>query len=199
MDNDEIENIDYVICAICGNRYHMISPTHMKKHGISMAEYQKKFPNSLITPLIITKKKSDSLSGRKVSDETRAKMSKSAKLKPPMSDEQKMKMSKALTGKKHTPESIQKMRDKKNRWNKNHPDYYKGEGNSNFGKITPDHVKAKISATILSDDTVNHHYIYDHNDLTKYTMKMKRAAHTKLHWLMRKAEIEIPHINIKSD
>ena len=47
------------------------------------------------------------------------------------------------------------------------------------------------------DDICNHHYIYDHSDLSKYTMKMTRSAHTKLHWLMRKANIIVPHINIK--
>ena len=47
------------------------------------------------------------------------------------------------------------------------------------------------------DDIVGHHYIYDHSDLSKYIMKMTRAAHTRLHWLMRKSGIEIPHINME--
>lgn len=47
------------------------------------------------------------------------------------------------------------------------------------------------------NDIVNHHYIYDHSDLSKYTMKMTRSAHFRLHNNMRKAGIKVPHINIK--
>ena len=46
-------------------------------------------------------------------------------------------------------------------------------------------------------DIVRHHYIYDHNDLSLYTMKMTRGQHTRLHHTLRRAKIEIPHINIK--
>ena len=47
------------------------------------------------------------------------------------------------------------------------------------------------------NDIVKHHYIYDHSDLSKYTMKITRAKHTQIHHWMRKAGIEVPHINIK--
>lgn len=47
------------------------------------------------------------------------------------------------------------------------------------------------------NDTVNHHYIYDHSDLSKYTTKMTRSKHTYIHNLMRKAGIKVPHINIE--
>lgn len=47
------------------------------------------------------------------------------------------------------------------------------------------------------NDICNHHYIYDESDLSKYTMKMTRSAHARLHWLMRKSGIIVPHINIK--
>lgn len=47
------------------------------------------------------------------------------------------------------------------------------------------------------DDICDHHYIYDHSDLTKYTMKMTRSRHTWLHHLFRRAGISIPHINIE--
>lgn len=46
-------------------------------------------------------------------------------------------------------------------------------------------------------DIVRHHYIYDHNDLSLYTIEMTRGRHTRLHHILRRAEIEIPHINIK--
>ena len=98
-------------------------------------------------------------------------------------------------GNPRTQETIQKLRDKKNEWNDEHPDYYKGEGNTNFGKTTPDNVRAKISASLKDNIIVLHHYIYDHANSEKYVMKMTRAAHTRLHWLMRRAGIVVPHIN----
>jgi len=45
------------------------------------------------------------------------------------------------------------------------------------------------------NDIVRHHYIYDHNDLSKYTTKMTRSKHTKIHRAMQKIGIQIPHIN----
>lgn len=45
------------------------------------------------------------------------------------------------------------------------------------------------------NDICDHHYIYDHSDLSKYTMKMTRSRHQRLHWLMRKSNIKVPHIN----
>lgn len=49
------------------------------------------------------------------------------------------------------------------------------------------------------NDICKHHYIYDHSDLSKYTMKMTRATHTRLHNNMRKAGIKVPHINVKGE
>jgi hypothetical protein len=45
------------------------------------------------------------------------------------------------------------------------------------------------------EDLVRHHYIYDHNDLSKYTTLMTRSKHTQLHQSFRKCGIFIPHIN----
>ena len=45
------------------------------------------------------------------------------------------------------------------------------------------------------NDICKHHYIYDHSDLTKYTMLVTRSDHQKLHWNMRKMNIKIPYIN----
>ena len=70
--------------------------------------------------------------------------------------------------------------------------------------LTPGHIAAikkgvEDSGVIKSmcggNDIIEHHYIYDHSDLSKYTMKMTRSAHTRLHNLMRKAGIKVPHIN----
>lgn len=44
-------------------------------------------------------------------------------------------------------------------------------------------------------DIVKHHYIYDHNDLSKYTIKMTRSEHATLHHNLRALGIKIPHIN----
>lgn len=85
-----------------------------------------------------------------------------------------------------------------------------------MGHDTADETKKKISGALISawkehpethveaikdmcggDDICNHHYIYDESDLSKYTMKMTRSAHARLHWLMKKANIIVPHINIK--
>lgn len=59
-------------------------------------------------------------------------------------------------------------------------------------------VKTHNDAMIGGKDIVYHHYIYDHNDLKKYTMKMTRARHGRIHKLMEKAGIKVPHINNKS-
>jgi len=45
------------------------------------------------------------------------------------------------------------------------------------------------------NDIVKHHYIYDHNELLKYTTEMTRSKHAKIHAAMRKEEIVVPHIN----
>ena len=49
------------------------------------------------------------------------------------------------------------------------------------------------------DSIVFHHYIYDHSDLSKYTMKVTRAKHAQIHAWVRKAGIVVPHINVKED
>lgn len=46
-------------------------------------------------------------------------------------------------------------------------------------------------------DIVNHHYIYDHSDLSKYTMKMTRSRHQRLHRLMQISGTIVPHINME--
>ena len=45
------------------------------------------------------------------------------------------------------------------------------------------------------DDIVGHHFLYDHSDLSKYTMPMTRSAHTGLHNNLRAIGYEVPHIN----
>lgn len=45
------------------------------------------------------------------------------------------------------------------------------------------------------NDIVNHHYIYDESDMSKYTIKMTRSHHTWLHNIFRKFGYIVPHIN----
>ena len=77
---------------------------------------------------------------------------------------------------------------------------------SEMGCYVSDETREKLSESLNEfyskfDDPgqllVKHHYIYDHNDLSKYTTEMTRSRHSRLHMLMRKAGIIIPHINIK--
>lgn len=82
-------------------------------------------------------------------------------------------------------------------------------GVGNDGKKRTDDAKNKMSEVWVKthkhvianmyggNDIVNHHYIYDHNDLTKYTTKTTRSIHTKIHRAMQKAGIIVPHINMK--
>ncbi len=46
-------------------------------------------------------------------------------------------------------------------------------------------------------DICKHHYIYDHDDLSKNTIGMTRSDHSKLHCLLRKLGYIVPHINMK--
>ena len=49
------------------------------------------------------------------------------------------------------------------------------------------------------NDVVNHHYIYDDLDASKYTIKMTRSDHAKLHRLLQILNYIVPHINIEGD
>jgi hypothetical protein len=41
-----------------------------------------------------------------------------------------------------------------------------------------------------------HHYIYDFNDLNKYTIEVTRSEHSTIHNNLRRIGLEVPHINI---
>ena len=45
------------------------------------------------------------------------------------------------------------------------------------------------------NDICNHHYMYDHSDLSLNTVQMTRSDHQKLHKLLQKLGYIIPHIN----
>ena len=46
------------------------------------------------------------------------------------------------------------------------------------------------------NDLIKHHYIYDHSNLSKYTMLVTRSYHNTIHKWLRKSNIKIPHINM---
>ena len=47
------------------------------------------------------------------------------------------------------------------------------------------------------NDILQHHYIYDDSDRSKYTIGITRADHSKLHRLLEKLGYIVPHINIR--
>lgn len=69
--------------------------------------------------------------------------------------------------------------------------------NEAMSEIITNSEAAKIQADKMrgGNDICNHHYIYDHDDLSKHTMKMTRSDHQKLHNLLRKLGYKVPHIN----
>ena len=56
-------------------------------------------------------------------------------------------------------------------------------------------VKAEAERQHGGNDILKHHYIYDHNDLSKYTIEMTRSQHGRHHRNMRLLGIKVPHIN----
>lgn len=44
-------------------------------------------------------------------------------------------------------------------------------------------------------DIVNHHYIYDHSDLSKNIVQMTRSDHASLHNVLRKLGYIVAHVN----
>lgn len=59
------ENLDYVICQICGYRAKTLA-SHLKPvHSMSVSEYQKKFPGALIRPIRLTEKRREAMKNRK--------------------------------------------------------------------------------------------------------------------------------------
>lgn len=47
------------------------------------------------------------------------------------------------------------------------------------------------------NDIVNHHYLYDHSDLSLNIIGITRSDHMRLHKLLQKLKYIVPHINVK--
>lgn len=48
-------------------------------------------------------------------------------------------------------------------------------------------------------DIIQHHYLYNHSDLSLNTVQMTRSDHMSLHRLLQKLGYIVPHINIKEE
>ena len=49
-EEKKIENVDYVVCKICGIKSGRLYGKHLQSHGITSKEYKDKFPDALLTP-----------------------------------------------------------------------------------------------------------------------------------------------------
>ena len=119
--------------------------------------------------------------GAKHSDESKLRIS-SAQIGVPNSPETCAAMSKAHLGVPRSPEICAAI---------------------SAGRLNSDAVKAAAKAMGESQrgghDIINHHYLYDDADLSKYTMPMTRSEHTTMHNRMRADGYEVPHINSVTD
>lgn len=107
-----------ITCQICNKELSQISSSHLRIHGITMAEYKTQFPDAPLVSVEVAQKISNKNKGKPKSDETKAKLSAAKKGKPahnkgvrtgPLSDETKAKMSQAHKGKIHSSETKAKI------------------------------------------------------------------------------------------
>lgn len=59
INKEKWKKMEKIKCEICGKLFGIISPTHLKTHGITMHEYKKLYPNSPIVSNDVSKKLSD--------------------------------------------------------------------------------------------------------------------------------------------
>lgn len=67
------ENLDYIICKICGEKVQRIYGAHLKKHDITSQEYKERNPNSLLTT-VKDKQNTSKNSGKHMKQEKYKKM-----------------------------------------------------------------------------------------------------------------------------
>lgn len=81
-------------------------------------------------------------------------------------------------------------------------DHFKNQTNRDeMSEIIKNSEAAKINSKNQKggNDICEHHYIYDHSDISKYTMKITRSRHGRLHKNMQISKIKVPHINITEE
>lgn len=87
---------DFVSCRICGKRFRVITPSHLKyKHSTTMKEYMNKYPNAHIICKYSNRKKAKNVS--------------IAQLGIPFSKERRQSLSKARIGMRHSLETRRKI------------------------------------------------------------------------------------------
>jgi hypothetical protein len=191
---------DTVKCLECGQEFKIISVSHLKTHNMTMAEYREKYPETLIVSQLTIIKKIAATKivgdknlplcecgcGLRVTKPGNRFISGHNSKGREFSEDHKTKITKSLMGHK-VSDKTKKLISK-----------------AHMGKTLSDEHKAILSQRQKENpqsgtDIVYHHYIYDHSDLSKYTMKMTQSTHTRLHNNMRKAGIKVPHINVEED
>lgn len=78
-----IENVDYVVCRICGEKRRLITGRHVNSHGYTMEQYRKEFPD---TKLICDSSRMKNSTSRKNQAELNEKKEKLSREKPTSAD-----------------------------------------------------------------------------------------------------------------
>lgn len=61
MEGKLVEDTDFVVCNICGRHLRAISNSHLLLHGLTVSEYKKKYPDSLLCCTTTSKQRALSL------------------------------------------------------------------------------------------------------------------------------------------
>ena len=139
--------------------------------------------------------------GHEVSDITRNKISES-KMGHEVSDITRNRISESKMGIKPSDDTRKKMSESQK--GHKHSDVTKAKMSRNNGMKDPE-IAEKISESKKKyysemddpgQEMCNHHYIYDFNDLTKYTIPVTRSEHMSIHNNLRQAGLKVPCINI---
>lgn len=120
-------------CEVCKKSFKSITNTHLKRHNISFEDYKNRYSNSKVVTKDTINKRVVKMVGRKVSEETKKKISEASKGKI-IKEETRNKLSKALKGRVCSEERKQKLRD-----------YYKTHDNPFKGKIHTSETKRTMS------------------------------------------------------
>ncbi len=115
-----------------------------------------------------------------------------------VSEKTRDKIAKTLTGYKHTKEAKKNMSDSEMGHKTSGITKKKISDSVKIAyKENPESHKDAIENMIGGDDIVKHHFIYDHSNLSENMVRMTRSDHTRLHWLLQRLGVKIPHINIQ--
>jgi hypothetical protein len=48
MAKENVENVDFVVCQICGQHLNQIHYAHLKMHNMTISEYTNKYPSAVM-------------------------------------------------------------------------------------------------------------------------------------------------------